>query len=109
MPKNSGSVGPAVDITVLQEAHTIINGDRLDAYGDPTRSLESIAEFWSTYILHRFKIPIIINSMDVCQMMSLLKMSRELTGSSKRDNLVDQIGYLGLIGKIKYEKGEYHD
>jgi hypothetical protein len=38
-------------------------------------------------------------------MMALLKMSRELTGSSRRDNLVDQIGYLGLVGKVKYEKG----
>jgi hypothetical protein len=105
MPKNSGSVGPAVDVTVLQEAHTLINGERQDAHGDPGVCLNSIADFWSTYILHRFKIPIVVNSVDVCQMMALLKMSRELTGSSRRDNLVDQIGYLGLVGKVKYEKG----
>jgi hypothetical protein len=103
MQKRNNTIDPTVGMTVLQEAHTLINGDRQEAHGEAEVSLNSIADFWSAYILHRFRIPIVVNGTDVCQMMALLKMSRELTGDSRRDNLVDQIGYLGLAGRIKYE------
>ncbi len=109
MSKSSNSGNSALDVTqsytVLQEAHDLINGDRRAAYGDPRDSLSSVAEFWSGYLFHRFGMRVVIDNVDVCQMMALLKMSRELTGESKRDNLVDQAGYLGLAGKVKYEMG----
>ena len=36
--------------------------------------------------------------------MAWLKIAREAQGGKKRDNLVDGIGYLALVDKIKGEK-----
>lgn len=91
--------------SILDEADGLINGDRRTAYGDPRVSLNAVASLWDTYMSVRFGITLGLNAEDVCQLMALLKLSRELTGESKRDNLVDQAGYIGLVGKIRYETG----
>lgn len=81
---------------ILDEASQTINGERLDTYGTPENSFQIIAEFWKTYLNHRFKINIILTPLDVGHLMSLFKHARLLGQRPNRDNYIDAIGYLAL-------------
>lgn len=86
-------------MTVFKEAETIIYGDREETYGHPAKNLENIAEQWSLYLQQRYEASVQLTAEDVCWMMVDLKKARQLN-SHKRDNLVDAIGYIGLIDRI---------
>jgi len=86
--------------TVMEEAQSLIYGDRQTQYGDPRDNLNAIAQFWMMYLYHKYKVDIELNGEDVCWMMAQLKMLREFNGS-KRDSLVDAIGYIGLIERLR--------
>lgn len=96
-PKLTGSKD-----TILSEAEAIIYGDREETYGTPSVNLDNIAKQWSLYLNQLFPemdITIQLCAEDVCWMMVQLKMMRQLN-SYKRDNLVDAIGYIGLIERL---------
>lgn len=80
---------------VLLEAHELIYGEREQDYGDPRINLEAIAQLWSAYLGQE------LYATDVCNLMVLLKMAREQTGGYKRDNVVDQAGYVGLKDRLQ--------
>lgn len=95
--------------TVMEEAHGIIHGDREQLYGHPATNLENIAEQWSLYIQQRYEVEVQLCAEDVCWMMADLKKVRQMN-ASKRDNLVDAIGYIGLIERIEdANEGEIND
>lgn len=75
--------------SVLLEALEVINGQRIDQYGNPEDSFDIIAEFWSSYT----GVP--LKGKDVAMMMVLLKIAREMK-THRRDNIVDACGYLAL-------------
>ncbi len=79
---------------VLDEAKTVINGERQDQYGNPEDNFTTIAELWSAYK------GTTITPLDVAIMMSLLKIARISTGTDKRDSYVDCAGYIGLAADI---------
>jgi len=83
--------------TILDEAKTIINGERQDTNGNPEDSFATIGEFWSTYIANKYKVILTLSPKDCTLMMALFKIARE-THQGKRDNLVDAVGYLGISG-----------
>lgn len=85
---------------ILREAEAIIYGDREETYGHPAKNLESIARFWTGYLKQKYGLEAPLNPEDVCWMMALLKMSRQMN-SHKRDNLVDAAGYLALIERVQ--------
>jgi hypothetical protein len=85
--------------SVMQEAQEIIHGDREQTYGHPAKNLNHIAEQWALYLLQKYGVPIDLQAEDVCWMMALLKMARQMN-ADKRDNLIDSIGYVGLIERI---------
>lgn len=85
--------------SVIQEAQNIIHGDREQTYGHPSKNLEKIATQWTLYLRHKYNQQLILSAEDVCWMMADLKKVRQMN-ADKRDNLVDAIGYIGLIERI---------
>ena len=86
-------------MSIIDQARDIIEGDREQTYGEPGLNLRRIADQWSTYISQKYDAGIWLNEEDVCWMMVLLKMSRQIN-AHKEDNLVDAIGYIALIEKV---------
>ena len=68
---------------ILDEAKTVINGERQDMYGEPEDNFAKIADLWETYKGVDF------SAHDVAIMMALLKVARIATGTGSRDNYVD--------------------
>jgi hypothetical protein len=105
----------------LKKAIKIINGERLDQYGIPENSFEIVADHWNATLkqlitnrinessmlisqdMQKKIISVLSNlltSLNVAQLMSLYKHSRQLTGAGKIDSFDDQAGYVGLAGDI---------
>ncbi len=80
--------------TILQEAQSIVDGDREATYGRPAVNFERTAVFWSVVFGH----PVTMRQVALC--MVGLKLAREVH-QEKRDNLVDAAGYLRCIEKAK--------
>lgn len=81
-------------MNILDEANSIIYGDREKTYGNPAKNLNNIANFWSVYL------DVEISAQDVAQMMVLLKLARLMNTPNHRDSLVDAVGYLALVERI---------
>jgi len=81
-------------MNILDEANSIIYGDREKTYGNPAKNLNNIANFWSVYL------DVEISAQDVAQMMVLLKLARLINTPNHRDSLVDAVGYLALVERI---------
>lgn len=95
---------------ILEEAARIIYGDRENAYGNPRFNLDTIAQFWNTYLDRKFPENVKqcgahnITAEDVAQLMILLKTSRLIHNPVHRDSLVDQAGYAALQERIQPSK-----
>jgi len=90
-------------VNAIDLAKDIIYGDREETYGHPSKNLVSIAQLWTIYLHQKYGSNVIVNAEDVCWMMNLLKMTRQMN-SSKQDNVVDAIGYLALIDRLGEKK-----
>ena len=82
---------------ILEEAASLINGDRAKEYGDMTESFTRIAGLWSAYL------GVDVDKYDVAKMMMLLKVSRSKNGNH-HDSLVDIVGYCLCVEKMMEEK-----
>lgn len=82
-------------LSVLEEAHKIIYGDREKTYGRPSKNLETIAKVWQAYLDARGDAP--LAHKDVAVMMILLKAARLANDQGHRDSVVDICGYAALI------------
>ena len=80
-------------MNAMQEADNLINGQRREDYGDAVHNFNRIAIGWSAIL----DIPVTEQQVALC--MAWLKMARQVDGA-KRDNIVDGIGYLGLIDQM---------
>lgn len=84
--------------SVLEEAESIINGQRKADYGTPMDSFSRIGRMWA---------PILgledVSPEQVALCMIALKISRALNGY-QRDSLVDIAGYAGCIELIQAER-----
>lgn len=79
--------------SILDEAKSIVNGQRQEDYGSINDSFQRIAGLWSAYT----GIP--IDKYDVAKMMMILKISRSKNGNH-RDSYVDIVGYVECIDKL---------
>lgn len=84
-------------MTILDEAKKTVEGQRQQDYGDMTKSFNRIASFWSAYTGKK------LTSLDVANMMILLKVSRAANGFH-HDSYVDIVGYVHCAEKIKQEQ-----
>ena len=94
-PKKLKAIKPKVSI--LEEAQTIIYGDREKTYGHPAKNLKTIANMWNAYMNNMDDGNFTITAKDVAAMMMLVKVARFANDPSHRDNLVDVCGYAALI------------
>lgn len=78
---------------VLETAHDLIHGDRLQHYGHPNINFSRIAGSWTQYT------GATITPMDVCVMMILLKAQRMAEGYH-RDSVIDIGGYAALAAIV---------
>ncbi len=74
--------------TVLDEAKSLVFGDRGQDYGHPRKDFTRTAALWTALIEGQFEF----QPEHVALFMVALKLSREVNGH-KRDNLVDIAGY----------------
>ena len=86
-------------LSVLQEAHKIIYGDREKTYGHPDKNLRTIAKMWNAYTESGGERE--LNSKDVAVMMIILKAARLANDPSHRDSIIDICGYAALIERCR--------
>lgn len=84
-------------MNILQEAESLIYGDRQQDYGTVAEDFGRVAAMWSVILGAS------VSSEQVGLCMIAVKISRQLHGN-KRDNLVDIAGYAGCLEKL--ENGE---
>lgn len=91
------------DLTILEEAASIIDGDREQTYGSPRKNLDAIAAYWSAHLKARGLLQPgpNLNFEDVALMMALLKMARLANNTEHRDSQIDAAGYLALMAKCQ--------
>ncbi len=80
-------------MSITQEAINLVNGDRRKDYGDMADSFQRIAGLWSGYLGKH------VDSLDVCKMMMLLKISRA-KDNNHRDSYVDIVGYVECADQL---------
>lgn len=80
-------------MTILEEASSIVDGDREKTYGHPALNFERTAVLWSVVFGH----PVTLEQVALC--MVCLKIAREVHEPG-RDNLVDAVGYFRCIEKM---------
>ena len=82
---------------ILEEAKKIICEDRNKQYGEPEDNFACIAELWTFYL------GLELDVYDVGMLMVLFKLARLISGTYKRDSLVDLIGYAACAAEGKKE------
>lgn len=83
-----------IDKTLLDEAYSLVTGDRQQSYDHPARNFDRIARLWSVALDKD------ITAEDVAVCMVLVKIARQVH-APKRDNLVDAIGYLLTLEAVR--------
>jgi hypothetical protein len=104
MAKIRGAMVPPAQqsgVEMLEETLKIVQGDRLESYGDPLTNHENIAGFWNWFLSKKLKAD--ITPREVALMMVLVKVARE-KHTSKHDNPVDIAGYAYVIQQMEYLK-----
>lgn len=79
---------------ILQEANSIVRGDRQADYGDTVANFKHIANIASAIRKKEF------TAEDCCVVLIAVKLAREQF-KHKRDNLVDLAGYTEILNQIK--------
>lgn len=90
-----------VPISILEEAHNLIYGDREKTYGAPGRNATNTVQMWSLYIYQKYGVNVPLTQDDFCLMMVQLKTARLINDPGHRDSQVDLAGYAGLLNKIQ--------
>lgn len=85
--------------TILEEAQSLVRGDRRQDYGAIETSLNAIAAMRSVVLSRP------ITAQEVARCMIAMKLARDVTGQPKRDNCVDIAGYAYLLDQIRDLKG----
>lgn len=78
---------------ILQEAESLINGDRARDYGSAHENFARIARIWSVIL------GIDVTAQEVALCMAGLKLAR-LANGPHRDSYVDGAGYMALAGEL---------
>lgn len=92
--------------SVLDEASTIVNGERANAYGGPEDSFKTIAGLWNAYFQYQTKGIPNIKAHDVALMLNLLKVARLVQSPDHRDSWVDMAGYAACGAECALPKKE---
>ena len=86
--------------SILQEATEHVIKNRQATHGNPEQSFSDIAALWTWYKGVDF------TPTDVAMMQALLKIARQKTTPTHRDNYVDLAGYASCAGEMAQLKQE---
>lgn len=85
---------------ILKQARKRVCG-REKEYNDPENNFATIAMFWTAYLAARNGPHLPLDSMDVANMMVLLKVARVAASDGRsEDSFVDIAGYAACAGEI---------
>lgn len=84
-------------MNILQEAESLVYGDREKDYGSPLKDFKRIAQIWGAIL----DCEVSPEQVGLC--MVGVKISRQCN-KSKRDNLVDGAGYFATIEKLENDR-----
>ena len=90
---------------ILREAESLICGPRNAGYGPAELDFPLVAEMFNAFLRAKYGDDRALDSEDVAIFMVMLKLRRQ-AHRSKRDNLVDAIGYLALAHRCAELNGE---
>jgi hypothetical protein len=96
MPNRNGAVQ---EMNILEEANSIVHGDRQASYGHPLDDFSRTAKMWSAILGHE------VTPEQVGLCMCAVKISRQIN-TPKRDNLVDLAGYAATVDMVVEEKAK---
>lgn len=85
-------------MTILEEAQSIVYGDRQADYGKVSDNFQRIADYWNATLKSKLKEPITPVEVGLCMVGT--KMARHQF-KPKRDNLVDGAGYFATLEKLE--------
>lgn len=109
VPRISLGKPPATQRSVLDEASSIIDGDREGTHGEPGKNLRTIAELWDVWLRARGitkpGAPALTES-DVCMLMNLLKTARLANNITHHDSQVDLCGYTRLMQRVQQSNSD---
>jgi len=88
---------------IIENAKTLISGQRAIDYGDAKDNFERIASAWNWWL--RTRLSSDLTSNDVALMMALLKMARLRDNRLHEDSYCDLIGYAALAGEVALHHG----
>ena len=87
-------------VSVLNQAASLVGGDRDRVHGDKHETFEKIATLWNAWLQVRSEPAAPLNAHDVAQMMSLMKKARTQNGARNGDDYVDDAGYSACAGEL---------
>jgi hypothetical protein len=93
-------------LRIEEEAREAVEGPRGNHYGSPKTNHGRTARLWKAYLDAKYEISnekagyLFLDDEDVCNLNILQKMSRDMHNPT-RDNLVDQVGYIINIAKLR--------
>jgi hypothetical protein len=83
---------------VARKAADLVSGDRNAVYGDSHIQHSRAATMWNGYLQAKYGWGA-LNAEDVCNLMTMLKWSREMNGGHHEDNYIDGCAYQALAAK----------
>lgn len=84
-------------MNILEEANSLVHGDRQAAYGHPLDDFARTAKMWSAILGYE------VTAEQVGLCMCAVKISRQVN-RPKRDNLVDLAGYAATVEMVLEEQ-----
>lgn len=90
-------------MNILEEANTLIHGDRQKTYDPPFKNFSNIAKMWSIVLSPILKEGAAVNPFQVALCMVMLKIARLIASPIHRDSLVDGAGYFGCAEEVLAE------
>ena len=85
--------------TILQEAQTLVYGDRHADYGPPTEDFECQAAMIAAYLSRTNGRPVQVRAEDIGPLMILVKVAR-FAHRPKRDTTIDIAGYAACTQEV---------
>ena len=86
---------------ILHRAEQVICNDRKNAYGEAEDCFSDIANLWGVYLSNS---DIVLDSVDVANMMILLKIARAKSNPMHMDNWVDICGYAAIGAELAQQE-----
>jgi len=83
--------------SILDEARSIVYGDRERTHGAPDSNLVAIAAIWSALLRDQLREAQTVTPQIVCLMMAGLKLARASNRPSHREHVLDTVGYMALM------------